>query len=85
MASVFKIVRKKSLVKNCLHVSFLFSVIKIFEKLINNRLVVHLEKCGRFYNFLYGFRSSPSTADLRLYLIELLEFLKFWGNSSCNS
>ena len=30
------------------------------EKLVNNRL----EKCGLFSDFLYGFRSSQSTADL---------------------
>ena len=41
---------------------------KIFEKLANhlenNRLANHLEKCGLFSDFQYGFRSSQSTADL---------------------
>ena len=37
---------------------------KVFEKLINNRIVNHLEKCGLFSDFQYGFRSSRSTADL---------------------
>ena len=37
---------------------------KIFEKLVNNRIVNHLEKCGLFSDFQYGFRSSQSTADL---------------------
>ena len=37
---------------------------KNFEKLVNNRIVDHLEKCGLFSDFLYGFRSSRSTADL---------------------
>ena len=37
---------------------------KVFEKLVNNRIVDHLEKCGFFSGFQYGFRSSPSTADL---------------------
>ena len=32
--------------------------------LVNNRIVDHLEKCGLFSNFQYGFRSSQSTADL---------------------
>ena len=42
-----------------------FSVIsKVFEKLVNNRTVDHLEKCGLFSYFQYGFRSSRSTADL---------------------
>ena len=34
------------------------------EKLVNNRIADHLEKCGLFSNFQYGFRSSRSTADL---------------------
>ena len=37
---------------------------KVFEKLVNNRLVDHLEKCRFFSDFQYGFRSSQSTADL---------------------
>ena len=37
---------------------------KVFEKLINNRLVDHLEKCGLFSDLQYGFRSSQSTSDL---------------------
>ena len=36
----------------------------VFEKLVNNRIVDHLEKCGLFSDFQYGFRSSRSTADL---------------------
>ena len=36
----------------------------MFEKLVNNRIVDHLEKCGLFSDFQYGFRSSRSTADL---------------------
>ena len=39
-------------------------VSKVFEKLINNRTVEHVEKCSFFYDFHYGFRSSQSTADL---------------------
>ena len=41
-----------------------FVVSKIFEKLVNNRIVDHLEKYGLFSDFQYGFRSSRSTADL---------------------
>ena len=37
---------------------------KVFGKLVNNRIVDHLEKCGLFSDFQYGFRSSQSTADL---------------------
>ena len=37
----------------------LWSVVsKIFDKLINNRLVDDLEKCGLFSDFQYVFRSS---------------------------
>ena len=44
---------------------WLFSVVsKLFRKLGNNRIVDHLEKCGFFPDFQYGFRSSGSTADL---------------------
>ena len=39
-------------------------VSKVFGKLLNNRIVDHLEKCGLFSDFQYGFRSSRSTADL---------------------
>ena len=39
-------------------------VSKIFEKLVNNRIVDHLKKCGLFSDFQYSFRSSRSTADL---------------------
>ena len=39
-------------------------VSKAFEKLVNNRIVDHLEKCGLFSDFQYGFRSSRSTAGL---------------------
>ena len=44
---------------------FLLSVVsKVFEKLVNNRIVDHLEKCGLFSDFQYGFRSSQSTVEL---------------------
>ena len=45
--------------------SLLSVVSKVFEeKLVNNRVVDHLEKCGLFSDFQYDFRSSRSTADL---------------------
>ena len=37
---------------------------KVFEKLVNNRLVDHLEMCVLFSDCLYSFRSSQSTPDL---------------------
>ena len=55
---VFKNVGERSTVKNYRPVSLLSVVSKVFEKLINNRIVDHLEKCGLFSDFQYGFRSS---------------------------
>ena len=61
---VFKNVGDRSTAKNYRPVSLLAVVSKVFEKLVNNRMVDHLEKCGLFSDFQYGFRSSQSTADL---------------------
>ena len=61
---VFKNIGERSTAKNYHPVSLLSVVSKVFEKLVNNRLVDHLEKCGLFSDFQYGFRSSQSTADL---------------------
>ena len=62
--SIFKNVGERSTAKNNHTVSLLSVVSKVFEKLVNNRIVDHLEKCGLFSDFQYGFRSSGSTADL---------------------
>ena len=64
MVPVFKNVGKRSTAKNYHPVSLLSVVSKVFEKLVNNRIVDHLEKCGLFSDFQYGFRSCRSTADL---------------------
>ena len=61
---VFKNVGERSVAKNHRPVSLLSVVSKVFEKLVNNRIVDHLEKCGIFSDFQYGFRSSSSTAAL---------------------
>ena len=61
---VFKNVGERSTAKNYSPVSLLSVVSKVFEKLVNNRMVDHQEKCGLFSDFQYGFRSSRSTADL---------------------
>ena len=61
---VFKNVGKRSTAKNYCPVSLLSVVSKVFGKLVNNRIVDHLEKCGLFSDFQYGFRSSRSAADL---------------------
>ena len=60
----FKNVGERSTAKNYRSVSLFSVVSKVFEKLVNNRIVDHLEKCDLFSDFQYGFRSSESTADL---------------------
>ena len=64
VAPVFKNIVERSTDKNYCPVSLFSVVSKVFEKLANNRIVDHLEKCGLFSDFQYGFRSSRSTADL---------------------
>ena len=64
MVPVFKNVGERSAAKNYRPVSLLSVVSKVFEKLVNNGIVDHLEKCGLFSDSQYGFRSSRSAADL---------------------
>ena len=47
----FKNFEEKSMVKNDRSVSLLAVLSKVFEKLVNNKLVDHLEKCGVLSNF----------------------------------
>ena len=61
---VFKNIGEMSAAKNYWPVSLHSVVSIVFEKLVNNRIVDHLEKCGLFSDFQYGFRSSRLTADL---------------------
>ena len=60
MVPVFKNDGERSTAKNYRPVSLLSVVSKVFEKLVNNRIVDHLEKCGLFSDFQYGFSSSRS-------------------------
>ena len=60
VVSVFKNVGERSTAKNYRPVSLLSMVCKIFEKLVNNRIVDHLQNCGLFPDFLY----DRSTTDL---------------------
>ena len=46
---VSKNVRESSTAKNYRPVSLLSVVSKVLEKLVNNRIVDHLEKCGVFF------------------------------------
>ena len=55
---VFNNVGERSTAKNYHPVSLLSMVRKVFEKLVNNRIVDHLVKHGLFSDFQYDFRSS---------------------------
>ena len=48
VARVFKNVEERSTGKNCHPVSLLSVVGKVFEKLVNNGIVDHLEKCDLY-------------------------------------
>ena len=61
---VFKNVGERSTTKSYRPVSLHSVVSKVFEKLVNDRIVDHIEKFGLFSDFQYGFRSCRSTADL---------------------
>ena len=63
MGPVFKSVWERFSTKNYCPVSLLSVVSKILEKFVNNSLVDHCKKCILFSDFLYGSRSSQSTAN----------------------
>ena len=73
MVAVFKNVGERSAAKNCRPVRLLFVVRRVFEKVINNRIVDHLEK---FVLFLISSMVLGLLGQLlilsELYLIELL-------------
>ena len=79
---IFKNVGERSTTKNYRPVKLLSMVSKVFKRLVNNRIVDHLEKCGVSSDFQYSFRSSRSTSDLLTVasiLIELLGILTGLG------
>ena len=51
MVPVFKNVVERTTAKNYHPVSLLSVASKVFEKLVNNGIVVHLEKCGLSSDF----------------------------------
>ena len=71
---VFKNAGERSTAKNHRPVTLLYVVSKVFEKLVSNKIVHHLEKFGLFSDFHYGFRSSRSTEFQVRYLVLLLLF-----------
>ena len=60
---IFKRVGERSTTKNYRPVSILSVVSKVFEVLVNNRIVDHLRDMT-FFDLQYGFRSSQATAEL---------------------
>ena len=48
---VIKNVRERSIAQNYHNVILLSAVSKVFEKIVNNRIVDHLEKCCLFSDF----------------------------------
>ena len=58
MVPVFKNVGEGPTAKNYRPVSLHSVVSKVFEKLVNNKIVDHLEKSSLFTDFQYDFRSS---------------------------
>ena len=80
MVPVFKNVEERSTAKNNCPVTLLSVVGKVFEKLVNNRIVNHLEKCGFFLisSMVLGLVNQLQTF-LQLYLIVLLGLLTGLG------
>ena len=71
---------ERSTAKNYCPVSLLSVVSKVFEKLVNNGIVDHLEKCGLFliFSIVLGLLDQLQII-LQLNLIELLELLTGLG------
>ena len=78
MVPVFKNVGETA--KNDHPVSLLSEVSKVFEILVNNRIVDHLEKCGLFFisSMVLGLLDQLQIFS-QLYLIELLGLLTSLG------
>ena len=78
MVPVFKNFGEKSTGKNYSTVSLLSVITKVFEELINNRILDHLEKSDLFSDFQYGLRNQLQIFS-QSYLIELLGLLTDLG------
>ena len=76
---VFKNVGERSTAKNYHPVSLLSVVSKVFEKLVNNRIVDHLAKCGLLISSMVLGLLDQLLIFSQLYLIEFLGFLTGLG------
>ena len=63
---------EKGVWQKYLPVSLLSVVSKVFQRLVNNKLVDHIEKFGLFSDFQHGFKSSQSTADLLTVMSDII-------------
>ena len=80
MIPVFKNVGERSTAKNYHPVSLLSVVSKVFEKLVSNRILDHLEKYGFFliFSMVLGFFDQLQIFS-QFYLIKLLGLLTGLG------
>ena len=80
MAPVFKNAGERSTAKNYHPVSLLSVVSEVFEKLVNNTIVDHLEECGLFLiSIMILGPLNQLQILLQLFLIELLGLLTIPG------
>ena len=63
LVPVFNNVEERSVAKNYYPACPVSVVSKVFGKLVNMKLIDHLEKCNLFSDFQCEFRSSQSIAD----------------------
>ena len=59
-----------------------FLWLRIFEKLVNNRFVDHLQKCFLVSDFQYGFRSLRSTASLLAVISDRISKALNWSGDT---
>ena len=79
---VFKNVDERSTAKNYRLVSLLFVLSTVFEKLVDNKIIDHLEKCGEMFfwisSMVLGLLDQLQIFG-QLYLIQLLLLLTGLG------
>ena len=86
VVSVFKNAGQRSMAKNYHPVSLLSEVRKIFEKLVNNRLLYHLKKCDLFLILSIALGLLDQLWIFwELYLTELLGMFIGLGLLSCST
>lgn len=74
---VFKNVGERSTTYNYHNLSLLSAAAGIFKDLVNDRLLDHFKKCGRYSDFQHGFRTSSPTDTVT----ETGDSLNNWGRT----